>query len=398
MFSLDLTPLRRSPPFRRLFLARACSLLIYGVLGTSIYLQLATLTSASLHVAAISAVMATCMGLSLLLGGSLADRMDRRGLILWSRTAYLGAVALLAGNALQAQPLLWPIYLAGAIGGVTSGISIPAFMAVAPALLQKDDLPAAAALGAMTIQIGAIGGPALAGLLVASGGFAASYALVAAGAALTVVALIGLPPLPPPARGTASAPPRAEAVLFVLNHRPMRRMLLIDLLATICVTPFALLPRLGQDRLGLAIGSTSLLFSAFATGAFLAGLALAKERLARRPEATVVIAALVYGAAAMALGGASGLVFASLALAFMGLADSASEIVRTAFVQQETPGYLMGRVSALWMLQSSMAPAIGNVLGGLLADLSSPSLALLFGGTACIACCLLVMSTAPRTP
>src|SRR5690606_28292447 len=166
-FLLDVSPLRDSKPFRYAYAARTTSVLVTGMLLVAASIQLYELTGSSIAVAFLNAFMAIPMVIALIIGGVLSDRMDRRQLMLWSRSVYVLSVVIFLINALLPTAHVWPIYLAAAIAGAAGGISVPAMMAVTPALVGRDRLAAAAALSGLSMQIGGIIGPALAGMLIA---------------------------------------------------------------------------------------------------------------------------------------------------------------------------------------------------------------------------------------
>jgi ENTS family enterobactin (siderophore) exporter len=394
-FSIDVTPLRASAAFRWLYGARLCSLLVYGIQGVTVSLQAYALTGSSLHVALLGLTMAVPMTVFLVLGGVLADRCDRRVLMVGARAAYLTAVALLLGNALLAHPKVWPLYAAAAIGGITGGISTPALMAVTPALVGKEHLTAASALSALAAQTGAIIGPCVAGLLVAQAGFAACYAIVAVGASLTPIFLSRLPFLPPNTVGqTVSVGALVQGVRFVLKSRLVAGLLLIDVAATIFATLFALLPQYGAEMLG---GSqvVGMLYAAPAVGAFLAALTSGWSSRVPWPGKALIGAVLAWGMAAMGVGLAPNIPLALAALCAMGFADTVSEMLRIALLQRHTPDHLLGRISSLWMIQAMVSPALGNMQTGFLARVASPRFALICGGAVSVAASVLIARAWP---
>src|SRR5690606_24906513 len=128
-FLLDISPLRESRAFRYAYAARAATVLVTGMLLVSASTQLFKLTGSSVYVAFLNVAMAAPMVIALILGGVLSDRMDRRTLMVWSRSVYVISVLIFVLNALLPAPLVWPIYVAAAIGGAAGGISVPAMMA-----------------------------------------------------------------------------------------------------------------------------------------------------------------------------------------------------------------------------------------------------------------------------
>ena len=123
---IDTSPLRDSRPFRYAYAARTATVLVTGMLLVAASVQVYGLSASSVAVAALNLLMALPMGVALIIGGVLADRFDRRILMIRSRSIYVLSTLIFLLNSLQPQPQLWPIYLAAIIGGAASGISIPA--------------------------------------------------------------------------------------------------------------------------------------------------------------------------------------------------------------------------------------------------------------------------------
>ncbi|MCK9509965.1 MAG: enterobactin transporter EntS [Pigmentiphaga sp.] len=382
---LDLSPLRDSRAFRYAYAARTATVLVTGMLMVANSIEVYDLSGSSLAVALLNAAMAVPMAVGLLAGGVLADRVDRRTLMLRARLAYVPGIVIFLLNALLPQPMLWPMYLAALMCGAATGISMPAMMAVIPALVGRERLAAAAALSGLSLQLGGIIGPALAGVLLAGPGLVVCYAIVLAGVLLTPLLLSALPPLPPsgPKRG-AGPSAWAEALGWLRGNVMLRRLLWVDFAAMVLATPLALLPQWGSQVLAAGPEATGLLYAAPAAGALVAGLGSGWTRQVARPGLVVIGAVLLWGLAVLSLALGSHLAWALGSLAVMGAADTVSKILRAALVQRHTPDALLGRMSSVWMMQSTLGPALGNLQIGLVARLWSPPAALLLGGAACL--------------
>jgi ENTS family enterobactin (siderophore) exporter len=385
-FLLDVSPLRDSKPFRYAYAARTTSVLVTGMLLVAASIQIYELTGSSIAVAFLNAFMAVPMVIALIIGGVLSDRMDRRQLMLWSRSVYVLSVVIFLVNALLPTAHVWPIYLAAAIGGAAGGISVPAMMAVTPALVGRDRLAAAAALSGLSMQIGGIIGPALAGVLIAGPGLVFCYAIVLVGVLITPFLLHQLPSLPPQGapKHDSKVQSFVEGVAFLRKHPLLRTLLIIDLAAMVLATPIALLPQWSDQILGRGPEATGMLYAAPAIGAMITALTSGWTRTVARPGLIVAIAIMLWGVAIAMLALGSTLWWALISLAVMGAADTVSKILRMALVQHHTPDGLLGRVSSLWMMQGSIGPALGNLQIGITARFLSPPAALLLGGTACV--------------
>ena len=424
-FFLDISPLRDSPAFRYAYAARAATVLVTGMLLVTASLQLFALTQSTLAVAGLNVAMAVPMVLALIVGGVLSDQRDRRQLMLWSRSVYAVGVLLFFVNALLPEPQVALIYIAGIISGAAGGISVPAMMAATPALVGRERLASAAALSGLAMQFGGILGPAFAGVLIAGPGMVACYGIVLAGVLLTPFLLYRLPPLPPPPRKprpqaagvdglNADSPPSsqapetlgsrltatvesfAEGWRFIRSSPLLSGLLLIDLTAMILATPIALLPEWGERILSAGPEVTGMLYAAPAVGATVAALSSGWTRTVQRSGQVLIAAVFVWGASIVMLALGRSLWWALSALVIMGAADTISKILRAALVQKNTPDHMLGRVSSLWMMQTSIGPALGNVQIGFVSRLFSPPLALLMGGGACLIAVLLIGAKSPQ--
>ncbi|MGW0665044.1 MFS transporter [Streptodolium elevatio] len=193
----DTTPLRESREFRLLFAASALSMLGTALTSVAASIQVYDIGGSSLHVGMVNIVIAVSLCVGLLTGGVVADRTDRRKIILGTRAGAAVVVLALAVNALADNPRLWVIYLLAVAAGLVNGLGAPALMAVTPALVGRKQLAAAGALLTLTTQFGAMVGPMVAGLVAAGPGVATCYLLDASGFAVGAVLLWRLPELRP---------------------------------------------------------------------------------------------------------------------------------------------------------------------------------------------------------
>lgn len=385
-FALDISPLKESRAFRYAYAARTASVLVTGMLQVAAGIQIYQLTASSLKVALLTVSMMVPMVIALLFGGVLSDRMDRRKLMVWSRSVYAVSVGLFLLNALLPTPYLGLLYVAAMVGGAASGISIPAMMSATPALVGRHNLAAAAALSGLSMQLGGVLGPLVAGVLIQSYGLVWCYVIVLVGVLVTPMLLSALPPLPPkahqdPQHNVSQA--FIEGFRYMLQNPLLRMLLLIDLGAVVFATPLALLPEWGATVLGQAPTSTGALYSAPAIGATLMALSSGWIKQLERPGRVIIGAVFVWGLAIIALSFSRQLATSMMALALMGGADTVSKMLRMTLVQHHTPDHYLGRMSALWMTQSSLGSALGNLQMGALSRFYSPALAVFVGGCAC---------------
>ena len=137
--AIDIAPLRESRDFRRLFTGRFVSMAGNAVATTAADWQVYGLTHNSLAVGLLTLASSAGMLIGLLTGGMLADRHDRRTLLMAVRLPQAALAALLMVNSLLSHPALWPLYVITFGIGLLAGLSAPASTAATPALVGEDD-------------------------------------------------------------------------------------------------------------------------------------------------------------------------------------------------------------------------------------------------------------------
>jgi MFS transporter, ENTS family, enterobactin (siderophore) exporter len=394
--AIDVAPLRASRDFRRLFAGRFLSMAGAAIATTAANWQVYNLTHSSLAVGLLTLAAGTGMLAGLLAGGMLADRHDRRKLLMAVRIPQATLAILLMINSLLGRPSLWPLYVVTFGLGLLSGLSSPASTAATPALVGEDQLAAASALNAAASQLGSLGGPALAGLLIAGPGLATCYAINAGCYMLFGVAMIGLRPLPPTVRaerpGLRSL---AAGFRYVRHNGVLGGMLLVDTNAMLFGMPSALFPALASQHFHGGPATFGLLVAAPGLGAIIGAATSGWTGHLRRPGLVVIGAGIVWGAAITAFGLVSSLPLALGFLAIAGMGDLISEVLRNALLQRYTPDQLRGRVSSLYLAQVTGAPALGNVEAGGVARLAGLEISVVSGGLACVAGALLLGALIP---
>ena len=394
--AIDVAPLRDSRDYRRLFAGRFVSIGGNAVATTAANWQVYSLTHNSLAVGLLTLSASAGMLIGLLGGGMLADHYDRRRLIMLVTLPQALLAALLAVNSLTAHPSIWPLYTITFGIGLCSGLSSPASTAATPALVGLDKLAAAAALNATGNQLGQLGGPAIAGILIAGPGLASCYLIDAVCFAVLGLALIGVRPLPPviksPRPGLKAL---AEGLRYVRHNGVVGGMLLVDTNAMIFGMPSALFPALASTHFHGGSATFGLLVAAPGLGALVGAATSGWTGRVRRPGIVIIAAGIVWGASIALFGVVSSLPLALFFLAVAGMGDLISEVLRNALLQRYAPDQLRGRVSSLYLAQVNSAPALGNVEAGGVARLISPGFSVISGGLACVAGALVLGTLIP---
>jgi MFS transporter, ENTS family, enterobactin (siderophore) exporter len=393
---IDAAPLRESRDFRWLSTGVILQSAGSRVMLTGASWQVYALTHSPLDVGLLT--LTTSLGglVSQLTGGMLADRHDRRMILLATGLPQ----ALLAGgllvNSLLAQSAVWAIYAIMLAIGMLAGIGSPASTAAVPALVGQSRVPAAAALNGMGNQLGSLAGPALAGLLIAGPGLAACYGVSAACCVAFSIAVLFVRPLPPAVR---AQPPGldslAEGFRYARRSGVIGGMLLVDTNAMLFGMPAGLFPAIASQHFHGGSATFGLIAAAPGLGAILGAASSGWTGRVRRPGVVVIGAGIVWGLAIVGFGLTRSLPVALAFLALAGMGDMISEILRNALLQIYAPDELRGRLTGLYLAQVSTAPALGNTEAGIVAQLFSLTASVVSGGLACVAGALLLGALIP---
>ncbi|MEU7816954.1 MFS transporter [Pseudonocardia sp. NPDC049154] len=388
---LDTRPLRGHAGFRRLWIGSTASAFSGQVAVVAVLAQVWELTASPVLVGVVGLATGVPIAVFGTLGGTLADALDRRRLVLFTSA---GAAVVAGLLAVQAAVGLrsWPLVLAlvAAQTGCTA-LGSSARRTFVPRLLPRDQVAPGLALNHISFQGAMLVGPALAGLVIAGWETTAAYALDAAATALSLYGVARLPAMRPDrdrtGRGLAAGLRDTVEGWQVLLRTPVLRAALgIDLAQTVLAMPVALFPALNAERFENDPRTLGLFLSAIAAGGIVAALTSGPATRARRPGLVMICAAAVWGAALGVFGLVDGLGAALACLAAAGAADTVSVISRGTVVQLATPDSHRGRVSAAEYVVGAGAPGIGNARAGLVAGYVGPELAAATGGAACVLC------------
>ncbi|MBW6528626.1 enterobactin transporter EntS [Sphingomonas sp. RHCKR7] len=362
--------MRRHRPFRALFVARLMSVFSLGILVIAVPVQIQALTGSVWQVSVATALDGAGMAGGMLVGGVLADRHDRRALILVARALCGVGFVLLALNGLLAAPSLAALYLVSAWDGFFGALGLTALMAATPALVGRADLAAAGALTMITVRMGAILAPLVGGAVLGFGGVTANYLLAGLGTLATLIPLTRLPTLrPPPAAPQHPLRAIAAGLAYLGRDRLVAAVMLAGTLHATFGATRVLFPALASmNRLdGVATGS---LYAAVPLGAMLGAVTSGWVARVRRPGVLLLGAIGVCAAAVAALGAAPGLPALLIVLAVLGYAGSIAALVQAILVQTHTPEAMLGRVSSLWSAQDIVGETAGAMTLGAFARLS----------------------------
>ena len=403
---VDITPLRVSPAYRRLWLGNTLAYVGTQLTLVAVSLEVFALTGSSFAVGLLGLAALVPLVVAGLYGGAIADRHDRRRValtssaVMWLTTV---GIAAQAWAGLESVPVLYALV---ALHSGASGINQPTRGAIIPALVGPPLVPAANALNMMTFSVALMVGPMLGGVLVAAVGYAWTYSIDVVTFLAALYAVWRLPSLPPQRAETATASGTrwglasvVEGLRFLGSRPNLRMTFLADIVAMTTAFPRALLPAIGAVVLGGGEAAVGVLLAAMAAGAFLAGLFSAPFTRLHAQGWGVYVSILVWGAAVAAFGGVVwwaqslpdgdprltlAFALAALCMAVGGAADSLSGVFRGSILQSATPDHLRGRLQGVFVVVVAGGPRLGELLTGGASVGLGEGPTLLAGGVLCM--------------
>jgi MFS family permease len=381
--TIDVGPLRRHRDFRLLFTGQAVSFFGSMVTYVAIPYQVYSLTGSSLLVGLLGLAELAPLLVTALVGGTLADAVDRRRMVRFAELGLSLAAGVLLLNALLPEPQVWLLFVVASVMAGLDGIQRPSLDALTPRLVERHELPAASALDSFRGNIGMIAGPAVAGVVIATGGLAVTYAIDVGTFVFSLAMLTLMRAVPPPPE---AKPPSIRRIVEGLRYAKSRDELVgtyaVDLVAMFFGMPLALFPAFADDLGGAS--ALGLLYAAPSVGSLLATLTSGWVARVHRHGLAVVFAAAAWGVGITVLGFASSLWLALAALVFGGAADMISGIFRATIWNQTIPDHLRGRLAGIEQLSYSTGPLLGNVESGVVAALAGVRASIVSGGVLCV--------------
>ncbi|WP_460302082.1 MFS transporter [Actinocorallia aurea] len=397
---LDVTPLR-NPAYRRLWIGHGVSFIGFQVTAVAVPVQVWHLTESSFWVGVLSMITLVPLIVFGLWGGAVADHMDRRRLLMWSSVLTWTATLALLAQAVLGLDQLWIIMAVTALQSTGFAVSSPTRGAIIPRLFDAAEIPAANTLTYTFTQAATLGGPLLAGAILAAGSYAWAYALDAVLFTVMLWAAFRLPPMPPQA-GAALGTPGLRAVLdglrFLWTQPVLLLSFVVDIIAMGVAMPRALFPELAEVRFGDSPDggpAVGWLYAAIGIGAVLGGLFSGWIGRVRRQGLALIIAIAAWGVAVALAGLQQSLWLAVLFLALGGVADLISAVFRQTILQTYAPDEMRGRVQGIFTVVVAGGPRLGDLRAGLMAVAFGAGVSWVVGGLACAVLVLVVGAAFP---
>ncbi|MBK3562822.1 MFS transporter [Streptomyces sp. MBT62] len=383
-WAMDTRPLR-IPAYRRLWSSTIVTAVGSQLTAVAVPKQIYDITGSSAWVGAASMAGLLPLIVFALWGGSLADSMDRRKLLLITNGGIAVTSVLFWLQAVTGLESVAVLMLLLAMQQAFWGLNAPARNASIARLVPAEQLAAANALGSTVMQTGQVVGPLLAGALIPVIGLPELYLIDALALCVTLWAVVQLPSLPP----LESATPRragwrevAAGFRYISLHKVLLLSFLADIIAMVFGMPRALFPQLAAQTYapygeGLALG---MLFAAIPIGAVVGGLFSGTFSRARRHGWMVIGAVVAWGVAITGFGLSSNLWIGVVFLAAAGVADMVSMVFRGAILLSAATDEMRGRMQGVFTVVVAGGPRLADVLHGTAGSAFGPRTAVAGGG------------------
>ncbi|MBV6416703.1 MAG: hypothetical protein CMLOHMNK_01311 [Steroidobacteraceae bacterium] len=373
----------RHRDFARFATGRFCATLAWQILAVAVGWQVYEFTRDPLALGIVGLAQFLPFLALVLPAGQIADRADRRLLLVIAYGIDAGCVGALFAVSLAGLEIVWPIFAAMIFFGAGRAFWMPVGQAMTPNLVPAEDFTAATALNSALFEIAVIAGPALGGLLFLAG------ATVAYGAAfLLMLLVVGLMIRIRPVKAASDDRPFRmrdvlEGLRFVWWRKPVLGAISLDLFAVLLGGATALLPVYASDVLHIGPAGLGILRTAPAVGAATIAALLAFAPLARHVGRWMFFGTGLFALATIVFGLSTSFWLSIAALVALGAGDMVSVYIRHVLVQLETPDAIRGRVSAVNSMFIGASNELGEFRAGVTARWFGAVPAVVWGGVAC---------------
>ncbi|GAA3652359.1 MFS transporter [Microbacterium marinilacus] len=412
-YLLDLTPLRTSPAYLRFWTSGVFGGIGVQLTAVAIGIQVYEISGSTAAVALVGGLALAPMIVMGVLGGAIVDAFDRRRVLIVASTISFVAPVGIAALAWADVRTLWPYYAFTTLSSTVGALVGAARFAIHPRLVPREQLPAVAALSGLSAGLQSALGPALAGVLVATVGFAWTYSIDVALFLVGFWGIVSLPAILPEGRTESGWPAVVSGFRFLRGAANLRTAIWLQLASFAFGRSYAILPAVGAVLVGGDATVVGLLTASGAVGVILSGLFSGRLVGVRRHGRAVAIGTVAFGAAVSLFGllllgfelagrPVSGsrpdllaLVALCAALVLVGASDNVAGIFRTTMMQSATPDTLRGRLQGINTLVLTAGPRAGDVYAGMLAAGGLLFLPPLLGGALIVAIALLLLRLRP---
>ena len=376
--------LKTNRNYRHLYLAQFISYIGSMMTYVAIPYQIYELTKSSFWVGILGSIQLVPLLVFGLMGGVIADSMNRKKIIIAAEIFLALASFCLFLNTYSNTPAASLIFIIAACMSALVGFHRPAMEAITPQIVAKADLTQIAALNSFKFSFCAILGPAISGLIIAHYGLKVIYFLDFLTFALSIYFLlkVKIPGFSVDKKTEAAFQSIKDGIKYALSRPELIGTYVVDILAMLFAMPMALYPSMAAGWGGPK--AAGWLYSAIPAGSLLVSLLSGWTQKIHRHGAAVIIAATLWGFAIIALAFADSLWLAFFCLLLAGAADMISAVFRSTIWNETIPTDRRGRLASLEMISYMSGPMLGNARAGYVASISSNFISILSGGIICV--------------
>ncbi|HZX04004.1 MFS transporter [Kribbella sp.] len=391
---IDLGPLKVLT-YRRLWIGQVLSGFGGQLTFVAVMFQVWDQTSSPAWTGAVGLAQALPLIVLGLFAGTLVDRLERRKIYLVTTIGQWLVATVMASQLVFGRVpvgVLLALIAVQSSFGATAG---PVARTVLPKLLSRDQLAAGIALNRIGFQGAMLLGPALGGVIIGTWGVGVCYLIDALSFLAALYGVLGLPRMQIETTAKPGLRGVWDGLQFITVTPVIRGALITDLAATVLSMPISLFPVINAERFGNNPRTLGLFLTAIAVGGVAASLFSGSFTRLPRHGLVMLCGSAGWGIALLLFAFSPVPWLALVCLAIAGAADTVAVVSRSTIVQLHTPSELLGRVSAAEQIVGQAGPDLGNLRGGVVAQLTSPVASLASGALLCVAAVAAVAATTP---
>ncbi len=382
--TIDITPLRKNRDYRLLFIGQFISFLGSSITAVALSYQIYTVTQSTAYVGLLGMFQLVPLSISGFIGGSVADRFDRKKIIIISEIVLTLTSLSLVATALLPNISVWILFTIAAVASFVSGFHRPALDALTPRVIEHDEIPAASALSGFRGTTAMILGPSIAGVILASFGLFTTYLIDALSFIISIITVVMIRRKFQLERAEDdengfSLTHILEGLRYAWSRKELLGTYFIDMMSMGTSYPYPLFPALAAAYGGVAVLGS--LHASIAIGSFLATLTSGWTKYILRHGKAITIAAIGWCVGILVAGFSGNLWLMLFFLGCAGFADMLSGIFRSIIWNQTIPDSIRGRMVGIEMLSYMSGPLVGGTLIGFLAASTGESVAMSIGGS-----------------
>jgi MFS family permease len=397
----------QGPPFMLLLRHRSFGVfyggMVFSGFGNTFYniaitWQVYEMTGSALHLGLLGLSRFASLIPFLLLGGMLADAIDRRKMLMFTQAGHLVIAAGILFATATGAITVGMFFVAAVIGSVFTALENPARQAIVPNLVPEEDLVPAIALNTVQRTVSSIAGQPVAGMILGFFGPTTNYSITVASFAFMIVVLALIRPMNKQAargRRPVSISALAEGMAHVRSNPILFVNMLLDFAQNFLGAVRALLPIYAADILNVGPTGYGFLGAASSLGTLIGGTIMSTIGTVKRMGIGVLIGISIFAVSTILFAYNTSFVIALVLLMGEGFGDVVSHVLRSTILQLNVPDDLRGRVTSLNQVFVNGGGPLGNFRAGAMAAWLGPEMAVLTGGVTVLAFVIFVALFVP---